>query len=77
MLLKTENQFNPLFALTLRYSHEDKDNVQENDRITLGLGFTITDNLGLNLELSHAGVETSTGGDYDVDEFYAESILAF
>ncbi len=84
VMLLGSYQFNPLFALTLRYSHEGIENAStgawtgdlDTDRMTLGLGFTITDNLGLNLEYSHSSVEAGTS-DYDVDEIYAEGIMTF
>jgi hypothetical protein len=77
IMLMGSYQFNNFFALTLRYSHEDEKDKRDNDRITIGTGFSITDNFGINLELSHAGVDEDNGGDYDVDEFYAEGIMTF
>jgi hypothetical protein len=74
VMLMGNYQFNDFFGLTLRYSHEDEDNY-ESDRITLYTSFTVTDNLSLGLEYSHASVDSAT--DYDVDEFYAESLLSF
>ena len=76
-MLMGSYQFNNFFALTLRYSHEDEKDKRDNDRITIGTGFSITDNFGINLELSHAGVDLDAGGDYDVEEFYAEGIMTF
>ena len=76
IMLMGSYQFNQLFALTLRYSHEDQDPNVDIDRFTLGLGFTVTDNLGLRLEYSHGSVDTGAS-DHDVDEFYAEGILTF
>jgi len=77
VMLMGNYQFNDFFGLTLRYSHEDEDNAGESDRITLYTSFTITDNLSLGLEYSHASVDEHGGGDYDVDEFYANSLLTF
>jgi hypothetical protein len=77
VMLMGNYQFNDFFGLTLRYSHEDEDNLAEWDRITLYTSFTVTDNLSLGLEYSHASVDVNGGGDYDVDEFYAESLLTF
>ena len=79
IMLMGSYQFNQLFALTLRYSHEDFEQGAtdtDTDRFTLGLGFTVTDNLGLRLEYSHGSVEEGST-DYDVDEIYAEGILTF
>ncbi|MBT3569087.1 MAG: hypothetical protein HN494_09595 [Opitutae bacterium] len=77
IMLMGNYQFNDFFGLTLRYSHEDFDTKAESDRITLYTSFTVTDNLSLGLEYSHASVDQHTGADYDVDEFYAESLLSF
>ena len=79
IMLMGSYQFNQLFALTLRYSHEDFEQGgtdTDTDRFTLGLGFTLTDNLGLRLEYSHGSVD-SGASDYDVDEIYAEGIMTF
>ena len=75
VMLMGNYQFNDFFGLTLRYSHEDNDSAYETDRFTLYTSFTVTDKLSLGLEYSHASVDSST--DYDVDEFYAESLLSF
>ena len=77
VMLMGNYQFNDFFGLTLRYSHEDEDNGDESDRITLYTSFTVTDNLRLGLEYSHASVDEHGGGDHDVDEFYANSLLSF
>jgi hypothetical protein len=76
LMLMGNYQFNNLFGLTLRYSHEDFENLAESDRITLYTSFAITDNFSLGLEYSHASVDAPTG-DYDVNEFYANSLLSF
>ena len=76
LMLMGNYQFNNLFGLTLRYSHEDFENLAESDRITLYTSFAITDNFSLGLEYSHASVDAGAG-DYDVDEFYANSLLTF
>jgi len=77
LMLMGNYQFNNLFGLTLRYSHEDFENLAESDRITLYTSFAITDNFSLGLEYSHASVDDALAGDYDVDEFYANSLLTF
>ena len=79
IMLMGSYQFNNFFALTLRYSHEDIETATDeidNDRITIGAGFSITDNFGINVELSHAGVDHGNT-DYDVEEFYTEGIMTF
>jgi hypothetical protein len=76
IMLMGNYQFNDVFGLTLRYSHEDEDTA-DSDRITIYASFTVTDNLRFGLEYSHASVDVATGADYDVDEFYAESLLSF
>jgi hypothetical protein len=75
VMLMGNYQFNDFFGLTLRYSHEDEDNSYETDRFTLYASFSVTDTLRLGLEYSHASVDSAS--DYDVDEFYAESLLSF
>nr|MBC8348924.1 hypothetical protein [Verrucomicrobiota bacterium] len=77
LMLMGNYQFNDFFGLTLRYSHEDFEKLAESDRITLYTSFAITDNFSLGLEYSHASVDEHGGGDYDVDEFYANSLLTF
>jgi hypothetical protein len=77
IMLMGNYQFNDVFGLTLRYSHEDEDTKEDSDRITIYASFTVTDNLRFGLEYSHASVDVATGADYDVDEFYAESLLSF
>jgi len=76
VMLMANYQFNDFFGLTLRYSHEDEDGAADTDRFTLCGGFGITDNLKLGLEYSHASVDNGVS-DYEVDEFYAESLLSF
>ena len=82
VMLLGRYQVNPLFALTVRYSHEDLEKLSAgNDvdvnRLTLYAAFALTDNLRLGLEYTHSGVEEAGGSDYDVDEFYAETVLSF
>jgi hypothetical protein len=77
IMLMGNYQFNDVFGLTLRYSHEDEDSKADSDRFTIYASFTVTDNLRFGLEYSHASVDGATGADYDVDEFYAESLLSF
>ena len=73
LMLLANYQFTDWFAGTLRYTHEDDDDLNaEVDRITLALLFTLTENLGLNVEYSHSDRESS-----DVDEFLVEGLLSF
>lgn len=79
LMLLANYQFTDWFAATLRYSHEDLDqggSESDADRFTLALLFTITQNLGLNVEYSHASVEVGST-DYDVNEFYIEGLVSF
>ena len=74
-------QFTDFFGLTLRYSHEDGDDVllgsdYETDRITLALLFSITESFGLNFEYSHTEIEIE-GVDGDADEIYLEGLYTF
>ena len=72
-MLLANYQFTDWFAGTIRYTHEDDDdNNAETDRISLALLFTLTENLGLNVEYSHSDRESS-----DVDEFLVEGLLSF
>lgn len=83
VMLLGRYQVNPLFALTVRYSHEDLEqlttggNDVDVNRLTLYAAFALADNLRLGLEYTHSGVEEAGGSDYDVDEFYAETVLSF
>jgi hypothetical protein len=77
IMLMGNYQFNDLFSLTLRYSHEDADGLFDDDRITLGAGFSITDNFGINIEYSHSEVDVEGDSNFDVDEFYTEGIMTF
>ena len=76
-------QFNDLFALTFRYSHEDFEaDVQgggegDSNRFTIGPMFTITDFLTIGVEYSHAELDSTITGDTSVDELYAETIFSF
>ena len=78
-------QFNDVFGLTFRYSHEDFEaNVPgggegSSNRFTIGPMFSVTDNLTVGIEYSHAELESTniTGGDSSVDELYAETIFSF
>ena len=76
-------QFNDLFALTFRYSHEDFEADVPNggegssNRFTIGPMFSVTDNFTVGIEYSHAELDSSNTGDTSVDELYAETIFSF
>ena len=76
-------QFNDVFGLTFRYSHEDFEaNVPgggegSSNRFTIGPMFSVTDNLTVGIEYSHAELESDNTGDSSVDELYAETIFSF
>ena len=72
LMLLGNYQFVDWMGATLRYSHEDYNDVDA-DRITLALLFTITDNLFFNVEYSTTDVD----GGNDYDEFYLEGLLTF
>ena len=81
ILLLANYQFTDMFGATFKYTHEDYDvagagGESDADRLTFALLFTITQNLFFNVEYSHSEVDTS-GGDYDIDEFYLEALLTF
>jgi hypothetical protein len=74
-------QITDLLGLTLRYSHEDGDNIfygddYESDRITLAFLFSITQQFGINFEYSHTDVDIGDAS-YDADEVYLESLFTF
>lgn len=76
-------QFNDVFGLTFRYTHEDFEadvpggGDGDSDRFTIGPMFTITDNLTLGIEYSHAELDSAHTGDTSIDELYAETIFSF
>ena len=84
-MLLANYQFNDVFGLTFRYSHENFE--IENDvpgagegssnRFTIGPMFSVTDNLTVGIEYSHAELESDNTGDSSVDELYAETIFSF
>ena len=76
-------QFVDWFGATLRYSHEDFEDIAglldldyESDRITLAFLFSITNNLALNFEFTHTEIDVA-GEDLDADEFYVEGLFTF
>ena len=76
-------QFLDWFGATLRYSHEDFEDIlgfagtdYETDRITLALLFSVTDNFGINFEYSHTELEFD-GAEMDADEVYLEGLYTF
>jgi hypothetical protein len=83
IMLMANYQFNNLFGLTLRYSHEDFEidafsSKGDTDRFTLSPSFSVTDNLTILLEYSHVNLDSaSIGGSKDADEVYAETIFNF
>jgi len=82
VMLMANYQFSNWFAMTLRYSHEDVEDIlksagvsgleYDSDRITLALLFSITQNFGINVEYSHTEFS-----DDSADEFYVEGLLTF
>ena len=76
-------QFNDVFGLTFRYSHEDFEadvpggGEGSSNRFTIGPMFSVTNNLTVGIEYSHAELDSSNTGDTSVDELYAETIFSF
>ena len=76
-------QFNDVFGLTFRYSHEDFEadvpggGEGSSNRFTIGPMFSVTDNLTVGIEYSHAELDSTNTGDTSVDELYAETIFSF
>ena len=83
IMLLANYQFNDVFGLTFRYSHEDFEaNVPgggegSSNRFTIGPMFSVTDNLTVGIEYSHAELDSTNTGDTSVDELYAETIFSF
>lgn len=83
IMLLANYQFNDAFGLTFRYSHEDFEaNVPgggegSSNRFTIGPMFTVTNNLTVGIEYSHAELDSTNTGDTSVDELYAETIFSF
>jgi hypothetical protein len=76
-------QFNDVFGLTFRYSHEDFEadvpggGEGSSNRFTIGPMFSVTNNLTVGIEYSHAELDSTNTGDTSVDELYAETIFSF
>ena len=49
----------------------------DSNRFTIGPMFTITDYLTIGIEYSHSELDSSSTGDTDIDELYAETIFSF
>jgi len=85
IMLLANYQFNDVFGLTFRYSHEDFEadvpggGEGSSNRFTIGPMFTVTNNLTVGIEYSHAELDSTNiaGGDSSVDELYAETIFSF
>jgi len=85
IMLLANYQFNDVFGLTFRYSHEDFEadvpggGEGSSNRFTIGPMFSVTDNLTVGIEYSHAELDSTNiaGGDSSVDELYAETIFSF
>ena len=82
LMLMANYQFSNWFGMTLRYSHEDVEDLlkslgvnglgYDSDRLTLALLFSITENFGVNVEYSHTEFS-----DDSADEVYVEGLLSF
>ena len=83
IMLMANYQFNNVFGLTFRYSHEDFEidafgDKGDTNRFTLSPSFSVTDNFTILLEYSHISLDsTGLGGSKDADEVYAETIFNF
>ena len=83
IMLLANYQFSDFFGATLRYSHEDADNLlgtmnldYSSDRITLALLFSITEHFGINVEYSHTEYD-GDGWDDSADEFYVKGLITY
>jgi outer membrane receptor protein involved in Fe transport len=83
IMLLANYQFNDVFGLTFRYSHEDFEadvpggGEGSSNRFTIGPMFSVTNNLTVGIEYSHAELDSTNTGDTSVDELYAETIFSF
>ena len=76
LMLLANYQFSDLIAASIRYVYEDvEEYMNDSDRITLALLFSITQNFGLNFEYSHWAVNADK--DYSINEFYVEGLITF
>jgi hypothetical protein len=74
-------QITDFFGLSLKYSHEDFDNLlpsidYSSDRFTLALLFSITQQFGINFEYSHTEIDVGSLETH-ADEVYLESLFTF
>jgi len=82
IMLLANYQFSDFFGATLRYSHENVDDLlsglldYDSNRITLAALFTITDHFGVNIEYSHTELD-GDGWDDSADEFYVEGLITY
>ena len=81
IMLMGNYQFNNVFGLTLRYSHEDLEDELggngETDRFTIAPSFAITENLKFLFEYSHSNVESTYARETSVDEVYVQTLFNF
>ena len=81
IMLMGNYQFNNVFGLTLRYSHEDLEDELggngETDRFTIAPSFAITENLKFLFEYSHSNVESTYAPETSVDEVYVQTLFNF
>ena len=81
LMLLAHYQFNDLFGASLRYSHQDYDAAgtasdSEEDRISLALLFSLTNNFDLNFEYTHVELEEGSNDD-SAEEFYLQALLSY
>jgi hypothetical protein len=81
IMLLANYQFSDFFGATLRYSHENVDELlgeldYDSNRITLAALFTITNHFGINVEYSHTELD-GDGWDDSADEFYVEGLITY
>jgi hypothetical protein len=81
IMLMGNYQFNNVFGLTLRYSHEDLEDELggngETDRFTIAPSFAITENLKFLFEYSRSNVESTSTPETSVDEVYVQTLFNF
>ena len=76
VMLLANYQFSDLIAASIRYVYEDvEEKMNDSDRISLALLFSITQNFGLNLEYSHWAINAEK--DYSINQLYIEGLITF
>jgi len=69
--------FTSRFGTTLRYTHEDMDNLWETHKFSFAPSVAVTENLLLILEYSFTNFELDGVGEFDVNALAVEGLFTF